>query len=71
MKTTCTITVEMQDLHDVYDQETVVKNLWPHFTAFLTRRHGVDEGDIILRTRGELPVKVTWKYEDEYPEESF
>lgn len=57
--------VEMNDHLDNYQEEDIVKNVWPGMYVFLTRRKGVNNGTITLEDGA---VKISWKYEDNYEE---
>ena len=62
---TFTMIVEMNDRLDNYQEEDIVKNIWPGMYVFLTRRKGVNNGTITLEDEA---VKISWKYEDNYEE---
>lgn len=62
---TFTMVVEMNDRLDNYQEEDIVKNIWPGMYVFLTRRKGVNNGTITLEDEA---VKISWKYEDTYEE---
>lgn len=62
---TFTMVVEMNDHLDNYQEEDIVKNVWPGMYVFLTRRKGVNNGTITLEDGA---VKISWKYEDNYEE---
>jgi hypothetical protein len=64
--TTFTFKAVMNDKLDSYDEETIVKNIWPGMYTFLTRRHGVSNGTISLQDGA---VEIEWKYEDNYEED--
>ncbi len=59
MTETCTIVVTMRDQLDSYREEDIVKNLWGCLLPWFTRRHGVENGKIIL---SDGAVEVTWAY---------
>lgn len=59
----CTIKITMRDKMDHFHEEDIVKNLWPYMTPWFTRRHGVNDGKIILSGGA---VEVDWKYETDY-----
>lgn len=64
MTETCTITVTIRDKMDHYREEDIVKDLWPYFTPWFTRRRGVEKGKIIL---GDGAVEVDWSYKTDLP----
>jgi hypothetical protein len=59
----CTITVTIRDKLDHFQEEDIVKNIWPYMTPWFTRRHGVSNGKITL---SDGAVEVGWKYETQY-----
>jgi len=65
MTETCTIVIRMHDKLDNYREEDIVKNIWHYFVPWFTRRHGVEDGKIILSGGA---VEVTWKYETDEPQ---
>ncbi len=68
MTETCTIIITMRDKLDNYREEDIVKQYWPYLTPWFTRRHGVENGKIILADGG---VEVSWKYETEYKDDDY
>jgi len=58
--------ITINDTMDCYDEEVVIKNLWPSFVPFMTKRHGVDKGKIVL---GDEAVILEWNYTSTYGEE--
>lgn len=57
--------VVMKDELAHYQEEDIVKNIWPGMYVFLTRRKGVNNGTITLENGA---VEISWSYEDEYNE---
>lgn len=55
--------VTMNDFLDTYSEEDIVKNIWPHMSAFLTRRKGVNRGKMELED-GAVTVEWTYCYRD-------
>lgn len=66
MTETCTIVITMRDKLDNYHEEDIVKNLWPYLTPWFTRRHGVENGKIVL---SDGAVEVDWRYLSDAPVE--
>jgi len=55
--------VVMKDQLDSYQEEDIVKNIWPGMYVFLTRRKGVNNGTITLENGS---IEITWNYEDSW-----
>ena len=53
--------IVMNDKLDCYHEEDIVKQNWPYLVPFLTRRHGVNTGEINLEDGA---IIITWSYED-------
>ena len=51
----------MNDKLDCYHEEDIVKQNWPYLVPFLTRRHGVNKGEINLEDGA---IIITWSYKD-------
>lgn len=63
-----TITVDIRDKLDHYYEEDIAKQMWPYLTPFLTRRHGISHGKVILEGGA---VEIAWKYEDLHEEKDY
>ena len=63
----CTIVITVKDVNDHYNEEDWVKQIWPYMQPWFTRRHGIENGRIIL---GDGGVEVSWRYETNEPPES-
>ncbi len=68
MTKTFSMTVVMNDVLDNYEEEDIVKNVWPGMYTFLTRRRGINNGTITLADNA---VQISWKYEDTYEEPQY
>ena len=66
MTETCTIIITMRDKLDRHREEDIVKNLWPYLTPWFTRRHGVENGRIVL---SDGAIEVDWKYRTDYADD--
>jgi hypothetical protein len=53
--------IVMNDKLDCYHEEDIVKQNWPYLVPFLTRRHGVNKGEINLEDGA---IIITWSYKD-------
>lgn len=58
----------MNDYLDNYQEEDIIKNIWPGMYTFLTRRRGVNNGTISL---ADGAVEIEWEYTDTYKEEEW
>ena len=67
-KKTLTIYIEMKDILDHYHEEDIAKQCWPYLMPFLTRRHGIDKGELKLQDGA---VTILWEYEDYHENYNF
>ena len=51
--------VEMFDYLDSYKEEEIVKQIWPSMYGFLTKRKGLNNGQMILENGA---VVINWTY---------
>jgi hypothetical protein len=51
--------VEIFDYLDSYKEEDIVKQIWPSMYSFLTKRNGLNKGEMILENGA---VKIYWTY---------